>query len=181
MSLKTTYETTILPQLREEGGYRNVMQVPRLQKVVVNSGFKGTVDHDTITFVRDTLGQITGQRPVVTKATKSISNFKLREHMPIGVKVTLRGARMYDFLERLIHTALPRIRDFRGVSPRGFDGRGNYTMGLKDQTVFPELDPSKQKTTFGMDICMVTSAGTNAEARKLLDKLGMPFARPAGT
>ncbi len=181
MSLRTTYQETILPQLRQEGAYPNVMQVPRVLKVVVNSGFKGTVDHDTVTAVRDALAQITGQRPVITRATKSISNFRLREHMPIGVKVTLRGARMYDFLERLIHTTLPRIRDFRGVSPRGFDGRGNYSMGLRDQTVFPELDPARQKTTFGMDICIVTSAGTDAEARTLLDKLGMPFARPAGT
>ena len=134
------------------------------------------VDRDTLKLVADDLAKITGQRPSIRKATKSISNFKLREGMPIGAKVTLRGARMYEFLERLIHATLPRIRDFRGVSPKAFDGRGNYTLGLKEQTLFPEIESDKVKRVQGMDITIVTTAKTDADAKELLKLLGVPFA-----
>ena len=152
------------------------MEVPRLLKVVVNMSVNASVDKDALKAVAEDLAKITGQRPVITKARKSIANFKLREGMPIGAKVTLRGAMMYEFLERLIRATLPRIRDFRGVSRTGFDGRGNYTLGLKEQTLFPEIQPDQVKRIQGMDITIVTTAKTNDEARELLQLLGMPFA-----
>jgi len=174
--LKEKYQTEVVKAMRESGGYVNPMQVPRVSKVVLNIGLDATVDKDLFKSITEDLGRIAGQRPVVTHSRKSISNFKLREGMPIGAKVTLRGARMYEFLDRLINVALPRIRDFRGVSPKGFDGRGNYGLGLKEQTIFPEIDPDKVKRTQGMDVCIVTTAKTDAEARNLLKHLGMPFA-----
>jgi large subunit ribosomal protein L5 len=144
--------------------------------VVVNMGINSQVDKDTFKVLVEELGRITGQRPVVTLSRISIANFKLREGQPVGAKVTLRGARMYEFLERLIHAALPRIRDFRGVPPKGFDGRGSYTLGIKEQNIFPEIDPDHIKKVQGMDITVVTTAHTDEEARELLKRLGMPFA-----
>jgi len=180
VSLRETYQKTTAPALRQSLGLGNPMQVPRLVKVVVNMGINSQVDRDTFKALTEDLAHITGQRPVVTKARVSISNFKLREGMAVGAKVTLRGQRMYEFLERLIHATLPRIRDFRGVSPKGFDGRGSYTLGLQEQTIFPEIDPDKVKKTQGMDITIVTTAKTNEEARELLKQLGMPFATTGG-
>jgi large subunit ribosomal protein L5 len=174
--LKEKYLSEVKPALLKDRDYGNAMRVPRLEKVVVNMSTNVSVDKDSFKLMTDELAQITGQRPQVTKARKSISNFKLREGMPLGAKVTLRGARMYEFLERLINVTLPRIRDFRGVSAKGFDGRGNFTMGLQEQSVFPEIDPDKVKRSQGMDISIVTTAATNDEARDLLKRLGMPFA-----
>lgn len=173
--LKDQYEKTIAPAMMEERGYPNRMQIPRLTKVVVNIGVSVDVDRDSLTQLCDELAEITGQRPVINKARKSVSNFRLREGMPVGAKVTLRGRRMYEFLDRLISAALPRIRDFRGVPATSFDGRGNYTLGLKEQTIFPEINPDKVKKTQGMDICVVTTAATDDEARDLLQRFGMPF------
>jgi len=173
--LKELFKEKITPQLREKLGLDNPMLVPRLQKVVVNMGF-GIVEKDEQKALLNDLAKITGQRPAPCKARKSISNFKLREGMVIGAKVTLRGDRMYEFVDRLVSHALPRIRDFRGVSPRGFDGRGSYTLGLKEQTIFPEIDAAGASVEKGMDITFVTSARTNQEARELLAALGMPFA-----
>ena len=175
--LKEVYRTQVVPELCKLRGYANAMQAPRLQKIVVNMGFDAETDRDTVKAVVEDLAKIAGQRPVVTKARKSISNFKLREGMSIGAKVTLRGDRMYEFLDRLITAALPRIRDFRGVSARSFDGRGNYTLGLSEQTIFPEIHPDQIKKTQGMDITFVTNAPTNDEARELLRLLGLPFAK----
>lgn len=174
--LKERYNTEVVKKLRESGKYKNIMEVPRLTKVVVNMAVNTQVDRDTLKVVAEELAKITGQRPVITKARKSISNFKLREGMAIGAKVTLRGARMYDFLDRLLHAVLPRIRDFRGVSAKSFDGRGNYTLGLKEQTVFPEIEPDKIKKPQGMDITIVTTAKNNEDALELLKLLGVPFA-----
>ena len=174
--LKSTYENSILSRLQERRNYANRFQVPRLTKIVINMGLNVNVDRDALTWASEELALITGQRPAVTKARSSISNFKLREGMPIGAKVTLRGRRMYEFLDRLISVALPRIRDFRGVSPRAFDGRGNYNLGLPEQTIFPEIDPNKVKRMQGMDVTMVTTANTDGEARELLSQFGMPFA-----
>jgi large subunit ribosomal protein L5 len=174
--LKNKYKEDIAPKLRSEQGYANVMQVPRVKKVILNMGFKTTMDKDMIKAVAEDMGKITGQKPVITKARKSIANFKLREGMPVGVKVTLRGEQMYEFLDRLINSALPRIRDFRGVSATAFDGHGNYTLGLSEQSIFPEIDPDRMKVTQGMDVTIVTSAATNEEARALLKEFGMPFA-----
>ncbi len=175
-TLQEKYREKVAPELRKANGYPNVMQVPRITKVVVNMGINSQTDKDTFKAMVEDLGRITGQKPVVTASRKSIANFKLREGQPVGAKVTLRGARMYEFLDRLIHAALPRIRDFRGVSARGFDGRGSYTLGLKEQTIFPEIDPDQVKKVQGMDITVVTTAKTNDEARTLLKLLGMPFA-----
>jgi len=158
-------------------GCKNVMDVPRLMKVTLNMGFNAALDKDAIKSIADDLAAISGQRPVITKAKKSISNFKLRKGMPVGAKVTLRGVMMYEFLERLIHATLPRIRDFRGVSAKGFDGRGSYTFGLQEQTIFPEIDPDKCKKVQGMNVTLVTSAATDARARELLALLGIPFAK----
>ena len=175
-NLKTLYRETIRPSLTESRGYRNTLQVPRLSKVVVNIGINTQVDRDQFNKAVEELGQITGQRPLVTKARKSVSNFRLREGMEVGAKVTLRGARMYEFLDRLINAALPRIRDFRGVPGQAFDGRGNYNLGIKEQTIFPEINPDHVKRTQGMDITIVTTAETDDEARDLLKQFGMPFA-----
>jgi large subunit ribosomal protein L5 len=174
--LKARYGSEILPALRSEFGYANVMQVPKLTKIVVNMGV-GEAARDSKLIegaVRD-LATITGQRPSVTRARKSIAQFKLREGMPIGCHVTLRGDRMWEFLDRLLALALPRIRDFRGLSPRQFDGRGNYTFGLTEQVMFHEIDPDKIDRTRGMDITVVTTATTDAEARSFLKHLGFPF------
>ena len=174
-NLKEKYKESVVPALTQKFGYSNPMLVPKLEKVVVNMAF-GIVDKDTQKSVVDDLTKITGQKPVFCKARKSVSNFKLREGMVIGAKVTLRGARMYDFFDRLVNSALPRIRDFHGVSPRGFDGRGNYNMGLKEQTIFPEVDLSRHGAPEqGMDITVVTTAKNNEQARELMSLLGMPF------
>jgi large subunit ribosomal protein L5 len=174
--LKDKYTNEILPKLQEQAGGRNRLACPRLEKVVVNMGM-GIVDKDQMKAHVEELAAITGQRPVITKARKSISNFKLREGMSVGARVTLRGARMFDFLERLIHAALPRIRDFRGLSPDAFDGHGNYSMGMREQSTFPEIDPNHAGAVQGMDITIVTSAETDDEARELLRQLGMPLAK----
>lgn len=174
-NLKKKYTESAVPALREKFGITNPMVVPKLVKVVVNMGF-GIVDKDTQKSVVDDLMKITGQKPALCKSRKSISNFKLREGMVIGAKVTLRGSRMYDFLDKFINIALPRIRDFRGVPNRGFDGKGNYTLGLKEQTIFPEIDLSRHGAPEqGMDITIVTTAANNEQARELLAQLGMPF------
>jgi large subunit ribosomal protein L5 len=175
-ALQEKYRKELAPALQKSRGYANVMQIPRLTKIVVNMGINAQVDKDTFKALVEDLGRITGQRPQVTKAAKSIANFKLRAGQPVGARVTLRGARMYEFLERLIHVALPRIRDFRGVPARGFDGRGNYSLGIKEHTIFPEIDPDQVKKVHGMDITLVTTAKTNEEAKELLRLLGMPFA-----
>ncbi len=176
--LREKYKKEVVEKLRASGQYKNVMQVPRLTKVTINMGVNSQVDKDTFKAVAEDLAIITGQRPVTTVARKSIANFKLREGMAVGAKVTLRGARMYEFLDRLISAALPRIRDFRGVSGKAFDGRGNYTLGLKEQMIFPEIDADKVKKVQGMDITIGTTAKTNAEAKELLRLLGMPFENP---
>ena len=173
--LQEKYKTEVVKKLRDSGKYKNPMQVPRLLKVVVNMSISASADKDALKAVAEDLTKITGQKPVITNARKSIANFKLRAGMPIGAKVTLRGPMMFDFLERLISATLPRIRDFRGVSRKGFDGRGNYTLGLKEQSLFPEIQPDQVKKIQGMDITMVTTAQTNDDARELLQLLGMPF------
>jgi large subunit ribosomal protein L5 len=174
--LRDRYQKEIVPALRKEFGYANVMAVPRLQKIVVNMGLGEATQNAKLADVgADELGRITGQKPVITRAKKSIAQFKVRKGMPIGAMVTLRGERMYEFLDRLVSIALPRVRDFRGVSPRGFDGRGNYTLGLKDQLIFPEIDYMKVDKARGMNISVVTSAKSDQEARKLLQLMGMPF------
>ncbi|MGH7571787.1 MAG: 50S ribosomal protein L5 [Gemmatimonadota bacterium] len=178
--LKETYETSIRPQLMKEFGYANPYQAPRLEKIVVNVGMGEAIDNPKLldTTVEE-LAAITGQRPAVTRARKSISNFRLREDMAIGAKVTLRGERMYEFLDRLINVAIPRIRDFRGVPTRSFDGRGNYTIGIKEQLIFPEVDYDKVDKVHGMDITIVTTAERDDEALALLSSFGMPFRRQA--
>jgi large subunit ribosomal protein L5 len=175
MAMKARYKDEVAPALKEKLGLSNPMMIPRVSKVVVNMG-TGAVDKDTLKQVSEELTTITGQKALITKARKSISNFKLREGMSIGVKATLRRDRMYDFLDRLINAALPRIRDFRGVSVTGFDGRGNYTLGLKEQTIFPEIDPNHSGAVQGMNITIVTTAKTDGDARELLTLMGMPFA-----
>ncbi len=174
---KKAYDNSIKPAMIKELGYSNPMQVPRISKIVINMGFDTSVDGDTMNTFTDELSAITGQRPVRRKAKKSVSNFKLREGMTVGAKTTLRGDRMYEFLNRLINVALPRLRDFRGISSKSFDGRGNYTFGLTEQSIFPEIDPDKIKQNQGMDITIVTTAKTDDEARKLLQLFGMPFAK----
>ena len=174
--LKDKYTNEVRKALKETGKYPSVMDIPKLSKIVVNIGVNALVDRDALKAAADDIAKSTGQRPAITKATKSISNFKLREGMAIGAKTTLRGERMYEFLERLIHATLPRIRDFRGVSAKSFDGRGNYTLGLKEQTLFPEIEADKVKRVQGMDITIVTTAKTNEDAKELLKLLGMPFA-----
>ena len=174
--LKEKFTNELAAKLQEKLGVTNKMLVPRLQKVVINMGF-GIVEKDVQKSIVDDLTKLTGQKPVLCKARKSISNFKLREGMVIGAKVTLRGQRMFDFMERLVCSALPRIRDFRGIPNRGFDGRGNYTLGLKEHTIFPELvDSGMHGNDVGMDITFVTTAQDNKSARELLAALGMPFA-----
>ena len=174
--LQERYQSTVKPALMQEFGYQNSMQVPRLDKIVVNMGVGEAVqDAKKIDAAVGDLTAITGQHPVVIRAKRSIATYKLRQNMPIGVKVTLRRDRMYEFLDRLITVALPRVRDFRGVSPRSFDGRGNYALGLKEQLVFPEIDYDRVDTVRGMDIVIVTTAKTDDEARALLKGFDMPF------
>ncbi len=174
--LKERYDSEVLPALRKEFGYTNVMAVPRITKVVVNMGLgEGTQNAKIVDTGAEELGKVTGQRAAVTRSSKSIAQFKVRKGQPIGAMVTLRGDRMYDFIDRLVSIALPRVRDFRGVSARGFDGRGNYTLGLRDQLMFPEIDYLKVDKARGMNISFVTTAKTNEEARRLLQLMGMPF------
>ena len=174
--LKDRYSKEVAPALAKEFGYKNVMAIPRIQKVVVNMGLgEATSNAKIIDTGADELGKITGQKAAVRKAKKSIAQFKVRQGMPIGAMVTLRGDRMWEFLDRLMNIALPRVRDFRGVSPKGFDGRGNYTLGLKDQLIFLEIDYLKVDKGRGMNVSVVTTAKTDEEARKLLQLMGMPF------
>ena len=173
---KEQYETEIAPALKDSLNLPNPMQIPRIMKVVVNIGVGEALDNaKALDAAVEDLTKITGQKPIVTKARKSIANFKLREGRAIGVKVTLRGERMWSFLDRLIHIALPRVRDFRGITPDAFDGRGNYTLGLREQLVFPEIDYDKIDKLRGLEITIVTSARTDEEGRQLLAMLGMPF------
>jgi large subunit ribosomal protein L5 len=174
--LKERYDAEVIPALKKEFGYTNAMAIPKVEKVVVNMGLgEATQNAKIVDTGVDELSRITGQKAVVTRAKKSIAQFKVRQGMPIGTMVTLRGERMWDFLDRLISVALPRVRDFRGVSAKGFDGRGNYTLGLKDQLLFPEIDYMKVDKARGMNISVVTTAKTDEESRKLLQLLGMPF------
>lgn len=174
--LRERYQNDVVPALRKEFGYDNPMAVPRIERVVVNMGLgEATQNAKLIDVGADELAKITGQRPVTRRARKSVAQFKVRQGMPIGVMVTLRGARMYEFLDRLVSIALPRVRDFRGVPQRGFDGRGNYTLGLKDQLIFLEIDYMKVDKARGMNISVVTTANTDEEGRKLLQLMGMPF------
>jgi large subunit ribosomal protein L5 len=173
--MKDRYLKEVAPALKKEFGYKNVMAIPKLEKVVINMGLGEATQNTKLADVgADELGRITGPNAVVRRA-KSIAQFKLRQGMPVGAMVTLRGERMYEFLDRLISVALPRVRDFRGVSPKGFDGRGNYTLGLRDQLLFPEIDYMKVDKARGMNVSMVTTARTDEEARKLLQLMGMPF------
>jgi large subunit ribosomal protein L5 len=174
--LRDRYQNEVVPALRKEFGYKNAMAVPRIQKVVVNMGLGEATSNAKIVDVgADELARITAQRPVTRRAKKSIAAFKVRKGMPIGSMVTLRGERMWEFLDRLMNVALPRVRDFKGVSPKGFDGRGNYTLGLRDQLIFPEIDYMKVDKSRGMNVSVVTTAKTDEEARKLLQFVGMPF------
>jgi large subunit ribosomal protein L5 len=174
--LKDRYQSEVVPALRKEFGYANVMAVPRVTKVIVNMGLgEGTQNAKIVDTGAEEITKITGQKATVTRATKSIAQFKVRRGMPIGAMVTLRGERMYEFIDRLVAIALPRVRDFRGVSPRGFDGRGNYTLGLRDQLMFPEIDYMKVDKSRGLNISVVTTAKTDEEARRLLQLMGMPF------
>ena len=176
--LQEKYSTTVIPALVKKFEYSSVMECPKLEKVVINWGVGEAISNPKVLdeAVAE-LTQIAGQKPVITKAKKSIANFKLREGMPIGTKVTLRGERMYQFLDKLFNISLPRVRDFRGVSKTAFDGRGNYTLGVKEQLIFPEINFDKVNKVRGMDIVIVTSAKTNEEAKALLQELGMPFAK----
>ncbi len=174
--LKDFYTKEIIPAMKSEFGYKNALEVPKISKVVINMGLSDAKENiKVIDIAVKQLSSITGQRPVVTRAKKSISNFKIREGMPIGCKVTLRGDIMYEFIDRMINVALPRIRDFRGIPRNSFDGRGNYTLGLKDQTIFSEIDYEKIDKLRGMDITVVTTAKNNEQAEKLLVLFGMPF------
>ena len=176
--LREQYENEIKTELTKKFGYKNVMQIPKLDKIVINMGVGEAKENAKVldSAVKD-LTEISGQKPVITKAKKSVANFKLREGMNIGCKVTLRGERMYEFADRLINLALPRVRDFRGVSPDSFDGRGNYALGIKEQIIFPEIEYDKVDKVRGMDIIFVTTANTDEEARELLRLFGMPFKR----
>src|SRR5678816_834669 len=174
--MKDRYQKDVVPALRKEFGYTNVMAVPRITKVVVNMGLgEATANAKLVDTGADELSRITGQKPVTRRAKKSIAAFKVRKGQPIATMVTLRGERMWEFLDRLMSIALPRVRDFKGVSPRGFDGRGNYTLGLRDQIIFPEIDYMKVDKARGMNVSVVTSAKTDEEARKLLQLIGLPF------
>ncbi len=174
--LKDRYRKTVIPEMMKQFSYKNPMQVPRLEKVVINVGLGEAISNAKLldSAVKE-ISLISGQRPIVTRAKKSIAGFKLRQGMPVGCKVTLRGKRMYDFMDRFLNIALPRIRDFRGVSPKSFDGRGNYTLGLKEQLLFPEIKYDDVTDTHGMDITITTTARTNEEGKSLLNLLGMPF------
>lgn len=174
--LRERYAREIVPALMKEFGYSNVMSVPKIGKIIINMGLgEATANIKLADLAADELARITGQRPVTTRAKKSIAAFKVRKGMVVGSMVTLRGERMYEFFDRLISIALPRVRDFKGVSPKGFDGRGNYTLGLRDQLIFPEIDYMKVDKARGMNISIVTTAGSDAEARRLLQLMGMPF------
>jgi large subunit ribosomal protein L5 len=174
--LKTLYQDTIVPKLKEQFGYTNIHQVPRVTKITVNRGLgEASQNAKALESSLSELAIITGQKPVVTRAKKAIAGFKIREGMPVGVMVTLRSKRMYSFLDRLISLALPRIRDFRGISPRSFDGRGNYTLGIREQLIFPEIDYDSIDQIRGMDISIITTANTDEEGRALLKEMGMPF------
>ncbi|SOC39118.1 50S ribosomal protein L5 [Ureibacillus acetophenoni] len=174
--LKEKYSKEVSPALMSKFNYKSIMQVPKVEKIVINMGVGDAVQNSkALDAAVEELTIITGQKPVVTKAKKSIAGFRLREGMPIGAKVTLRGDRMYDFLDKLIAIALPRVRDFRGVSKKAFDGRGNYTLGVKEQLIFPEIDYDKVSKVRGMDIVIVTTANSDEEARELLTQFGMPF------
>ena len=174
--LYETYKKEIVPALKEKRGYTNPMQIPKLVKIVINTGVKTDKDREVMTAAVETLGAITGQKPVITKSRMNISNFKLRKGMAVGACVTLRRDVMYNFLYKLINIVLPRVRDFRGISPKSFDGVGNYNFGLSEQSVFTEIDLDKIKHTIGMNITIVTTARTDDEARDLLSMMGMPFA-----
>ena len=176
-NLKAKYQAEVAPALMQKFGYKSTMQIPRLEKIVINVGCSEARDNAKVldAVVRD-LTTISGQKAVITKAKKSVANFKLREGMPIGAKVTLRGDKMWEFLDRLFNVALPRVRDFRGISAEGFDGRGNFALGIKEQLIFPEIEYDKIDKIRGMDIVMVTTAQTDEEARELLKQIGAPFA-----
>ena len=176
--LRERYVNEVAPALMKKFNYKSVMQIPKLDKIVINVGCGEARDNPKVldAIISD-IKQITGQKPVICKAKKSVANFKLREGMAIGVKVTLRGERMYEFLDRFFNLALPRVRDFRGINPNSFDGRGNYSVGVKEQLIFPEIDYDKIDKVRGMDICMVTTANTDEEARELLALMGAPFAK----
>lgn len=174
-TMKIKYREKVVPELQKKFKYENPMQIPAIEKIAINVSVGMQHDRDALQAVLDDLGKITGQRPMMIKAQRSVSNFKLREGVSLAGKVTLRGDRMYEFLDRLINVALPRVRDFRGISAASFDGRGNYSMGLKEQTIFPEINPDHVRKIHGMDITMVTSAETNPEALELLTLMGMPF------
>jgi len=181
-ALQTEYKERVLPALQSKFGYANIHQVPKIEKVVINTCVGKENDRkQAVEDAVEEIGRISGQKAVATKSKKAISNFKLRAGELIGARVTLRGPRMYEFLERLIKTAIPRIRDFRGVNPRAFDGRGNYCLGVTDQSIFPEIEIDKVKRNIGFDVIIVTSAKTDAEARELLAEMGMPFRKPAKT
>jgi large subunit ribosomal protein L5 len=178
--LKDLYRSRIVPELAKEFDYKNLMAVPRMEKIVVSMGVgKATQDKKFLEFAKKDLMMITGQMPLVCKAKKSVSNFKVREGNEIGLKVTLRSGRMYEFMDRLISLAIPRVRDFRGLSPKSFDGRGNYSMGLAEQSVFPEINPAKIEFQQGMNITFITTANTDEEAMKMLSLFGMPFRESA--
>ena len=174
--LLVKYSDEIMPKLAEKFGYKNPMAIPRLQKIVLNMGVgKALENPKLLDEAAKAMGQIAGQKPIITRARKAIANFKLREGNPVGCKVTLRRWRMYEFLDRLVNVAIPRIRDFRGVSPKAFDGNGNYALGLSEQLIFPEINPDKVDTIQGMDVCIVTTSQTREEAKELLRLFGMPF------
>jgi len=174
--LKEHYQKVAVPELVKEFGYKNVMQVPKMDKIVINMGLGEAIQNvKALDSATDELSRITGQKPVITKARKSISTFKLRQGMSIGCRVTLRGDRMYEFFDRLVNVALPKVRDFRGISPKSFDGRGNFATGLREQIIFPEIDYDKIEKTRGMNIVITTTAKTDDEARYLLKIMGMPF------
>ena len=176
--LKTMYSADVAPALMKKFNYKSVMQIPKIDKIVINVGCGEARDNPkAVDAIVGDIGKITGQKPVVCLAKKSVANFKLREGMPNGVKVTLRGERMYEFLDRLFNLALPRVRDFRGINPNSFDGRGNYSMGIREQLIFPEIEYDKVDKVRGMDICIVTTAKTDEEARELLALMGAPFSR----
>ena len=174
--LNDLYKAEVAPALMKKFGYKSVMQIPKLDKIVINVGAGEAKDNaKAIDSIMGDLGKITGQKPIVCKAKKSVANFKLREGMPIGVKVTLRGEKMWEFMDRLFNVALPRVRDFRGINPNSFDGRGNYNMGIKEQLIFPEIEYDKIDKVRGMDVCFVTTATTDEEGRELLKLMGAPF------
>lgn len=179
LTMRNRYREQVVPALKEKFQYQNVHQIPKIEKIVLNSGFGRVDDRKTaLEATMEDLGKITGQRPIPTKAKISVANFKLREGDIIGAKVTLRGRQMWEFLDRFINVAAPTIRDFRGLSPKSFDGRGNYTCGISDHTIFPEIELDKVKQQVGFDFTIVTTANTNEEAKELLDLMGMPFRKP---